>query len=112
MDEERHPISGIDYPGIFQEFDEWFSSEHACLEYIAKLRWQNGFTCPGFGIHQGAIRPSHLDYYLDEFTFWFNRRTSNARGLLFYRLIEQAVHCPPVPRKMLIGGKTQNVLVE
>ena len=34
------------------------------------------------GIHQGA-RPSHLDYYLDEFTFRFNRRTSRARGLLF-----------------------------
>jgi hypothetical protein len=47
------------------------------------------------GIHQGAIRPSHLDYYLDEFTFRFNRRTSKARGLLFYRLMEQAVDCNP-----------------
>jgi transposase-like protein len=62
------------------------------------------------GIHQGAIRPSHLDYYLDEFTFRFNRRTSKARGLLFYRLMEQAVDCPPVPRKMLIGGKSQHVV--
>jgi len=62
------------------------------------------------GIHQGAIRPSHLDYYLDEFTFRFNRRTSKARGLLFYRLMEQAVDCPPVPRKMLIGGKTQHMV--
>jgi transposase-like protein len=60
------------------------------------------------GIHQGAIRPSHLDYYLDEFTFRFNRRTSRARGLLFYRLMEQAVDCPPMPRKILIGGKTQH----
>jgi transposase-like protein len=34
------------------------------------------------GTHQGAIRPSHLDYYLDEFTFRFNRRTSGSRGLL------------------------------
>ena len=57
------------------------------------------------GIHQGAIRPSHLDYYLDEFTFRFNRRTSRARGLLFYRLMEQAVDCAPVPRQMIIGGK-------
>ncbi len=32
------------------------------------------------GIHQGAIRPSHLDYYLDEFTFRFKRRTSRSRG--------------------------------
>ena len=43
------------------------------------------------GTHQGAISKEHLDYYLDEFTFRFNRRTSKARGLLFYRLITQAV---------------------
>jgi transposase-like protein len=61
-------------------------------------------------IHQGAIRPSHLDYYLDEFTFRFNRRTSKARGLLFYRLMEQAVDCSPVPRKMIVGGKTQHMV--
>ena len=318
MEEPRHPVSGIDYPGTFQDFDRWFSSENACLEYIAKLRWPQGFICPGcaekadqpslmgrglflcrkckrqtsitagtlfhgshkplrtwflamwfvtsqkhgasalglkrvlglgsyntawtwlhklrramvrpgrdqltgevevdetyvggvgkkvrgrgaerktivaiasevrgrgpgrirmakipdlsarslrrfvrdnvqwgtelrtdawsgysgiegmgykhtvtnisdsedpahvvmprvhrvaslldrwwLGIHHGAIRPSHLDYYLDEFTFRFNRRTSKARGLLFYRLMEQAIDCRPVPRKMIIGGQTQ-----
>jgi len=321
MEEPRHPTSGIDYPGTFQEFDKWFSSENACLEYIARLRWPRGFICPGcgekpdkpsltgrglflcrrckrqtsitagtlfhrshkplrtwfcamwfvtsqkhganalglkrvlglgsyntawtwlhklrramvrpgrdqltgavevdekylggagkkargrgaerktivaiaaevrgrgpgrirmakiadlsaptlrsfvrdnvergaelrtdgwsgyngidvmgyahivtniansgdpahvvmprvhrvaslldrwwLGIHQGAISPSHLDYYLDEFTFRFNRRTSNARGLLFYRLMEQAIDCGPVPRKMIIGGQTQHMV--
>lgn len=321
MEEPRHPISGIDYPGTFQDFDKWFSSEIACLEYIGKLRWPEGFICPGcgekpdkaslmgrglylcrkckrqtsitagtlfhgsrkplrtwflamwfvtsqkhgasalglkrvlglgsyntawawlhkmrramvrhgreqltgevevdetyvggvgtkvpgrgakrktivaiaaevrgrgpgrirmakipdlsalslrrfvgdnvqsgaelrtdawpgyngievmgfkhivinvsnsgdpahvvmprvhrvaslfdrwwLGIHQGAIRPQHLDYYLDEFTFRFNRRTSKARGLLFYRLMEQAINCSPVPRKMIIGGRSQNVV--
>jgi transposase-like protein len=43
------------------------------------------------GTHQGAVRPSHLAYYLDEFTFRFNRRTSQHRGKLFYRLVQQAV---------------------
>ena len=43
------------------------------------------------GTHQGAISKEHLGYYLDEFTFRFNRRTSKARGLLFYRLMTQAV---------------------
>ena len=57
------------------------------------------------GIHQGAIRPAHLDYYLDEFTFRFNRRSSNARGLLFYRLMQQAVNCDPVPRQSIVGGE-------
>lgn len=56
------------------------------------------------GIHQGAIRPVQLEYYLDEFTFRFNRRKSKARGLLFYRLMQQAVSCEPVPRRMIVGG--------
>ena len=43
------------------------------------------------GTHQGAISREHLAYYLDEFTFRFNRRGSGARGLLFYRLLSQAV---------------------
>lgn len=42
------------------------------------------------GTHKGSVRPQHLDYYLDEFTFRFNRRTSTFRGLLFYRLLQQA----------------------
>jgi transposase-like protein len=57
------------------------------------------------GTHQGAVRAKHLDYYLDEFTFRFNRRTSRARGLLFYRLVAQAVQVDPVHYKQLIGGK-------
>lgn len=58
------------------------------------------------GIHQGAISPKHLDYYLDEFTFRFNRRLSRARGLLFYRLVEQALNVDRVPYRQLVGGKT------
>jgi transposase-like protein len=56
------------------------------------------------GTHQGAVSVAHLDYYLDEFTFRFNRRTSRHRGKLFYRLIQQAVAVPPAPYKELIGG--------
>ena len=57
------------------------------------------------GTHQGAVSTKHLYYYLDEFTFRFNRRTSRARGLLFYRLVEQAVHVDPIHYKQLVGGK-------
>ena len=53
------------------------------------------------GTHQGAISPNHLAYYLDEFTFRFNRRTSGSRGKLFYRLIEGALQSEPVPAKTL-----------
>jgi len=58
------------------------------------------------GTHQGGVSRDHLDYYLDEFTFRFNRRTSRHRGKLFYRLVEQAVQVAPVPFSKLItpGG--------
>jgi transposase-like protein len=56
------------------------------------------------GTHQGAVRFEHLDYYLDEFTFRFNRRKSHHRGKLFYRLAQQAVAVEPVPYKRLVGG--------
>ncbi len=48
------------------------------------------------GTHQGAIRPKYLDYYLDEFTFRFNRRSSRHRGKLFYRLVQQAAQVAPL----------------
>ncbi len=57
------------------------------------------------GTHQGAVRSSHLDYYLDEYTFRFNRRTSRSRGLLFYRLITQAVHLSPIRETELKGSR-------
>ena len=49
------------------------------------------------GTHQGAVSHKHLDYYLDEFTFRFNRRRSKSRGKLFYRLAQQAVAVDPIP---------------
>ena len=49
------------------------------------------------GTHQGAVGYEHLDFYLDEFTFRFNRRKSASRGKLFYRLAQQAVHVEPAP---------------
>ncbi|MGF6724937.1 hypothetical protein P3T43_004307 [Paraburkholderia sp. GAS41] len=48
------------------------------------------------GTHQGTVKPVQLDYYLDEFVSRFNRRTSRSRGLLLYRLLEQAVIADPV----------------
>jgi transposase-like protein len=56
------------------------------------------------GTHQGAVRPSHLDYYLDEFTFRFNRRKSYSRGKLFFRLLQQAVCIAPVSGNEIRGG--------
>ena len=64
------------------------------------------------GTHQGAISREHLDYYLDEYTFRFNRRTSRHRGKLFYRLLQQAVRVEPAPFATIVkhvrGRKKHN----
>lgn len=75
-----------------------------CLMVAALLkRWL-------LGTHQGAVSHEHLDYYLDEFIFRFNRRTSSHRGKIFYRLLQNAVKIDPVPLKKLVksarGKKT------
>jgi len=54
------------------------------------------------GTHQGAVSLEYLDYYLDEFTFRFNRRRSRSRGKLFFRLLQQAVAIDPVPYKSMV----------
>lgn len=54
------------------------------------------------GTHHSGISARHLDYYLDEFTFRFNRRNSRSRGLLFYRLLQQAVNTDPHPYHQLL----------
>ena len=59
------------------------------------------------GTHHGATSPAQLDWYLDEFTFRFNRRGSTHRGLLFYRLLEESVVTPPLPYSEVVGAATR-----
>ena len=56
------------------------------------------------GTHHGSVQPGHLDAYLDEFVFRFNRRTSTSRGMLFYRLMQQAVVTGPVTYHSVVEG--------
>jgi transposase-like protein len=55
------------------------------------------------GTHQGAVQEMHLQAYLDEYVFRFNRRKSADRGMLFYRLLESAMHVPPMTQDELLG---------
>lgn len=73
---------------------------HVCMPGVHRVasllkRWL-------LGTHQGAVQPEQLDFYLDEFVLRFNRRSSAARGMLFYRLMEQAVRTPPVTYASII----------
>jgi hypothetical protein len=64
------------------------------------------------GTHHYRVEREHLQYYLDEFTFRFNRRRSKARGMLFYRLLQQSVNTDPHPLAELIGGIAANQRTE
>ena len=56
-------------------------------------RWLMGMT-------QGSVSPEHMQAYLDEWVFRFNRRNANSRGLLFYTLLQQAVDGPPLTYRL------------
>ena len=79
--------------------------KHAHLVASLLKRWF-------LGTHQGAVSPEHLAYYLDEYTFRFNRRTSTHRGKLFMRFLKNAVHIGPVTYGQMIqhvkGRKPSN----
>ncbi|MEO7125564.1 MAG: IS1595 family transposase, partial [Nakamurella sp.] len=44
-----HPVGGVDYPETFQDLLAWFRDDNACLAYLARLRWPDGFVCPVCG---------------------------------------------------------------
>jgi transposase-like protein len=76
--------------------------DHVHLVISLLKRWLGG-------THQGAVTPAHLQGYLDEFSFRFNRRLSQHRGKLFYRLMQQAVTTRPPAVKALYASKPQPV---
>nr|WP_307826986.1 IS1595 family transposase [Subtercola frigoramans] len=99
---ELRRLSGLGYDHTY--FTQLGSSVPAHVDLpgvhmVASLlkRWLTGT------LHYGASS-DHLAYYLDEFVFRFNRRTAASRGLLFYRLLEQAVNTGPQPLSDLIVG--------
>jgi hypothetical protein len=61
------------------------------------------------GTHQGAISKKYLDYYLDEYTFRFNRRSSLSRGLLFYRLMQHAVAMKPISYQKIVENHDHKI---
>lgn len=76
--------------------------DHVHLVISLLKRWLGG-------THQGAVASAHLQAYLNEFSFRFNRRLSQYRGMLFYRLLQQAVTLRPPPTKSLYASKPQDI---
>jgi transposase-like protein len=58
------------------------------------------------GTHHGAARPKHIQHYLDEFTFRYNRCKSGHAGTVFYRRVQGVCGTPPQPYWKLVGSET------
>jgi transposase-like protein len=89
---EWHPLAGLGHPT-----ERAPRLTHLPAVERALAAWLRG-------THQAATSPEQLDWYLDEFTFRFNRRNATHRGLLFYRLLEEAVVTPPLPYRRVVGA--------
>jgi transposase-like protein len=87
----KHRVVNVKASG--KEADELLPKVHLVASLLK--RWL-------LGTHQGAVSAEHLPAYLDEFVFRYNRRTSASRGLLFYRLLENAVRVKPTRYKNII----------
>jgi hypothetical protein len=76
----RQPIGGVDYPRTYQEFRDWFPDDGACIEYLGRLRWPDGFRCPGCGAER---------FWRTASRHWAcarcARRTSVTAGTIFHR---------------------------
>src|SRR5680860_1531953 len=46
---ESRPRAGVDYPGTWPAFREWFPDDAACAVFLERLRWPDGFVCPACG---------------------------------------------------------------
>jgi transposase-like protein len=94
---------GLTALGYVHEVSVITGSDKSAVELLPRVHHIIGlFKKWLHGTHQGAIAREHLDYYLDEYTFRFNRRTSRYRGKLFYRLLQNAVAIEPAPYESLI----------
>jgi len=76
-----HPVGGVDYPRTFQELQAWFPDDAACLAYLERLRWPDGFVCPACGA-SGGWRTAKARWMCTE----CGRQSSVTAGTIFHRI--------------------------
>jgi len=91
---KRGYIHKIEKTTIKHEDEELLPNVHRIASLLK--RWL-------LGTHQSYLNKGKLEYYLDEYVFRYNRRTSTSRGLLFLRIIEQSVITSPISYKKIIN---------
>lgn len=80
MDENGHPQAGVDYPATYQELLSWFPDDASCLDYMASVRWPDGFACPAC---------TEREFWRTGKALWMcrdcGRKTSVTAGTIFHR---------------------------
>ena len=95
-------ISDFGYTRVIKNISESEDFAHVLMPGVHRLasllkRWI-------LGTHQGSVSGMHLQAYLEEYTFRFNRRNSRSRGLVFKRLIEHSLLSKPISQADIVGG--------
>lgn len=74
------PQAGVDYPGTWPAFEKWFVDDEACVEFLARVRWPDGFKCPSC---------ASSDAWRTNRGLWMcrscGRQTSVTAGTIFHR---------------------------
>lgn len=78
--EERRPRAGVDFPGTWSSFESWFPDEQSCLDFLARVRWPDGFECPRCG--GGEAWRTNRGLWLCRSC---RRQTSVTAGTIFHR---------------------------
>jgi transposase-like protein len=100
---EYEGLADIGYDHVATAVSQTDDPAHVALPAVHRVA--SLFTRWLLGTHQGGVAQQHLDYYLDEFVFRFNRRKSKARGMLFYRLLQQAVQTKTIHYETIVWSR-------
>lgn len=63
------------------------------------------------GTFQGRFKPYHLQSYMDEYVFRFNRRTSRSIGKKFMRIVQQVSSSTKTTYRKIVGGVSSYCLL-
>ena len=82
------------------EFTERFKTDLDCEEYLASLKWEDGYCCRKLRGIYSWVSEFNIDRYLAEYSFRINR--SQSKETIFNKLIKRIVERSPVSQSQLV----------
>ncbi|MBM0653007.1 hypothetical protein JMN12_07650 [Capnocytophaga genosp. AHN8471] len=82
------------------EFTERFKTDLDCEEYLASLKWEDGYCCRKLRDIYSWVSEFNLDRYLAEYSFRINR--SQSKETIFNKLMKRLLEREPIFQPLLI----------